>query len=103
MHAWGYRCERITKLQKRIVRILSLSKYNDHTEPIFKTLKLLKVIDILNLLELQFYYKYKNNLLPYYLKKSTIPSKCEQPCNKITELFFSMETYARICQKVYTI
>ncbi len=33
--AWGYRCERITKLQKCIIRILSISKYNAHTEPKF--------------------------------------------------------------------
>ncbi len=65
---WGYRCERITKLQKRIVRILSLSKYNSHTELKFKTLKLLKVIDIIKLQELKFYYKYENNLLPIIYK-----------------------------------
>ncbi len=44
--AWGYRCEQITKLQKCIVRILSISKYNANTEPIFKILSLLKVNDI---------------------------------------------------------
>ncbi len=66
--AWSYRCERINKLEKRLVRILRLSKYNAHTKPIFKTLKLLKVIDILNLQELKFYYKYENNVLPYYLQ-----------------------------------
>ncbi len=32
--AWGHRCERVTKLQKRIVRVLILSKYYAHTEPI---------------------------------------------------------------------
>jgi len=66
--AWGYQCDRILKLQKRIVRILNISKYNAHTEPIFKTLKLLKVTDILKLQELKFYYKYENNKLPYYLQ-----------------------------------
>ncbi len=66
--AWGYRCERITKWQKRIIRILSISKYNAHTEPIFKILRLLKVNDILKLQELKFHYKYDNNLLPYYLQ-----------------------------------
>ncbi len=65
--AWGYRCKRITKLQKRIVRILNISKYNAHTEPIFKILSLLKVNDILKLQELKFHYKYENNLLPYIL------------------------------------
>ncbi len=62
--AWRYRYQRITKLQKRIVRVLSLSMYNAHTEPIFKTLKLLNVNDILKLQELKFYYKYENNVLP---------------------------------------
>ncbi len=33
-----------------------------------KTLKLLKVYDILKLQELKFYFKYKNNKLPYYLQ-----------------------------------
>ncbi len=44
--AWGHQCERIIKLQKKIVRITSLSKYNAHTEQIFKSLKLLKLTDI---------------------------------------------------------
>ncbi len=59
------------KLQKKIVRILSLSKYNAHTDALFKQLKLLKVNDILKLQELKCYYKYKNNKLPHYLQ--TLP------------------------------
>ncbi len=39
--AWGYTCERINKLQKRCVRTITTSKYNAHTEPIFKGLNLL--------------------------------------------------------------
>ncbi len=64
---WGYNCERVSKLQKEVIRILSLSKYNAHTEPLFKNLKLLKISDILKLQELKFYNKFKNNKLPYYL------------------------------------
>ena len=64
---WGYECDRIMKLQKKAVRIISLSKYNAHTEPIFKHLKLLKVMDILKLQELTIYYKYKHRILPSYL------------------------------------
>ncbi len=63
--AWGYQCDRITKLQKKVIRIRSLAKYNTHTEPIFKEPKLLKVEDILKLQELKFYYKFKNNKLPH--------------------------------------
>ncbi len=44
------------------------SKYNAHTDPLFKILKLLKVNDIFKLLELKFYYKYKDNKLPHYLQ-----------------------------------
>ncbi len=33
---WGFKCEKLTKLQKRVYRILSLSKYNAHSEPLFK-------------------------------------------------------------------
>ena len=64
--SWGYQCERITKLQKKAVRIISLSKYNAHTEPIFKELKLLKVSDILKLQELKFFYRYQHKQLPTY-------------------------------------
>ncbi len=51
-----------------IVRILSLSKYNAHTEQIFKMIKLLKLNDILKLQEYKFYFKFKNNKLPHYLQ-----------------------------------
>ncbi len=53
--------------RKQIIRTLSRSKFNAHTEPIFKELKLLKLEDILKLQELRLYYKYKNNKLPHYL------------------------------------
>ena len=56
--AWGYENERLTKLQKKSVRIITLSKYNAHTEPLFKKLKLLKLTDLLKLNELKFYYKF---------------------------------------------
>ena len=39
--AWGYQFDRIYKIQKAI-RAITRSKYNAHTEPIFKELNLLK-------------------------------------------------------------
>ena len=66
--AWGYSCKRIFLLQKKAVRIVNLSSYRAHTEPIFKTLKLLKVEDILKIQILKFYYKYKHQMLPHYLQ-----------------------------------
>ncbi len=70
--AWGYEFKRITKLQKKAMRIISVSKYNAHTCPIFKRLKLLKIEDIIKLNETKFYYKYENGNLPdFFFKKKT--------------------------------
>ena len=43
---WGFKMGRIEFLQKRAVRVITNSKYNAHTEPLFKQLNLLKVKDI---------------------------------------------------------
>ena len=64
--AWGYQTERLFKLQKKAVRLISLGKFNSHTDPFFKKLHLLKIKDIHKLQELKFYYKLKNNQLPSY-------------------------------------
>ena len=64
--AWGYDCGRLVKLQKKILRIMTCSPYNSHTEPLFKTLGLLKIEDMLKLNTLNFIYKLNNNKLPVY-------------------------------------
>ena len=64
--SWGFEHSRVFKLQKRGVRIISLSKYNAHTEPIFKKLKMLKLEDIFNLSLLKFQYKLSHKRLPCY-------------------------------------
>ena len=61
---WGFETSRILKLQKRAMRIMTLSKYNAHTEPLFKELKLLKVKDIFDVQCMKFWYKFTNGLLP---------------------------------------
>ena len=63
---WGFSCSRIFKLQKKSIRIISLSKYNSHPEPLFKTNNILKVEDIFQLNCLKFYYKFCNDCLPSY-------------------------------------
>ena len=65
---WGFKCDIILKLQKKAARILSASKYNAHTEPLFKSLKLLKIENILKLNELKLYYKFIHVRLPVYLQ-----------------------------------
>ena len=64
--AWGFNSNRLSKLQKRAVRIITNSKYNAHTEPLFKTLNLLKIDDIFRLNAIKFYYKYTKADLPLY-------------------------------------
>ena len=48
------------------MRIISGSKYNAHTDPIFKELNMLKISDLYNITLLKFYHKFKNHQLPYY-------------------------------------
>ena len=64
--AWGHKHKKLTILQKRAIRILTSSKYNAHTEPLFKHLNQLKLSDIYTLNLLKFYYKFENNSLPEY-------------------------------------
>ena len=65
---WGFKSNRVFALQKKAVRIITCSKYNAHTEPLFKTVKLLKLTDLLKLRELIFYYKFIHRLLPIPLQ-----------------------------------
>ncbi len=78
----GFKYDKVFKLQKRIIRILSLSKYNANAEPIFKMLKLLKIF---KLQELKFYYEHNKNKLPHYLQSLPFnPNTETQPCNSHT-------------------
>ena len=45
--AWGYQSNRMFKFQKRAIRIVANSKYNAHTEPLFKLFRILKLSDVL--------------------------------------------------------
>ena len=65
---WGFKCNRVFALQKKATRIITCSRYNAHTEPLFKTVKLLKFSDLLKLRELNFYYKFIHKLLQFHYK-----------------------------------
>ena len=43
--AWGFRMGRLDKMQKRAIRIITRSKYNSHTDPLFRKFNLLKAKD----------------------------------------------------------
>ena len=65
---WGFEWGRLAKLQKRAVRIITNSKYNAHTEPLFKDLHLLKITDIFDFQCMKFWYKFSNNTFPNYFR-----------------------------------
>ena len=65
---WGFEWDRISKLQKRALRIMTNSRYNAHTEPLFKQLYLLKVKDIFDVQCMKFWYKFVNKKLPNYFR-----------------------------------
>ena len=60
---WGYNTDRLFKLQKRAVRVISKSKFNAHTNPLFK---ILKIEDLHKLNVLKFYYKLIDKNIPQY-------------------------------------
>ena len=62
---WGYNTDWLFKLQKRAVRLISKSKFNGHTDPIFKNLQILK-IDLHKLRVLKFYYQLIPKNIPDY-------------------------------------
>ena len=66
IQVWGQNYKRIFKHQKRVMRIITCSKYNAYFEPLFKELKLLKLEDIRKLQELKLYYKLVHRQLPRY-------------------------------------
>ena len=63
---WGVDYHRIEKLQKRFVRIISSSKYNAHSEPLFEILDILKIEHLFSQVCLKFVYKFKKCQLPKY-------------------------------------
>lgn len=63
---WGRDLNRISKLQKKAVRIITGSEYLAHAEPLFKHLGILKVQDMYSLKLFKLYYNLSYNLLPSY-------------------------------------
>ena len=66
--AWGFECEKLNKIQKRAIRVITCSRYNAHTELLFKHLELLKISDIFRLNVLKFNFKLSHKKVPHYFK-----------------------------------
>ena len=63
---WGFQCHGLFIVQKKAIRIICKSKYNAHTDMLFKKLKLLKIEDIFKIQCLKFYYRLCKNKIPHY-------------------------------------
>ena len=84
---WSTHVNRVSKLQKKTVRIMSNSEYLAHSEPLFKTLKLLKIEDLYKLKLMKFCYNLSYNLLPsyfnYYLEVINNAFPCQYELRQI--------------------
>ena len=63
---WGFKCHKLFISQKKAIRIICKTKYNAHTDKLFKNLKLLKIEDIFKIQCLKFYYRLCHDKLPLY-------------------------------------
>ena len=71
---WWFDYYRIEKLQKRFVRIISSSKHNTRSEPLFKVLDILKIEHLIAQSCLKFVYKFKKCQSPkYFLSLQCVP------------------------------
>jgi hypothetical protein len=74
---WGWKSSRLNKLQKRVIRIITMSKRNAHSNPLFKKCNILKLEDIFQLQEWKFYFKFKKGVLPHYFMQFTFPRQLD--------------------------
>ena len=56
---------RLITLQKHVIRIISRTAFDAHTDPLFKNLKILNLESIYKLQIGKFMYQYRSGLLPY--------------------------------------
>ena len=88
----GYQGNRLNKIQKRAIRIITSSRYNSHTEPLLKQLNLLKLDDILKLQQFKFYFKFNEGSLRVYLQNWDITTNAHV-INYTTREFACIHTF----------
>ena len=74
---WGFKCSKLKIIQKKAIRIIACSKFNAHTDPLFKNMRLLKVEDIFMIAKIKFYFKYINQALPVKLQNLPLLSNMD--------------------------
>ena len=100
---WGFSMGRLQLLQKRSVRVISSSKYNAHTDPLFKKLRLIKLADLFTLNVLKMYYKFKHACLPSHVENMF--EEFSQSRARNPSITYSWRTHGKHCQwrKLFTI
>lgn len=54
----------ISVLQKKTMRIMTFSRYDEHSSPLFRALKILKIADVIHLQNSMLLYNYHSKILP---------------------------------------
>ena len=72
---YGHTCCPLTRIRKWIIKTITGSKKNAHTEPLLRALDILKIEDTLKLNALKFYYKYRRCTIPYYFYTYSIETQ----------------------------
>ena len=62
--AWGDHQNKVSLLQKNVLRIITLSKLFAYSEPLLKQLSMIKFEDMIQIQQINFYYWYLNAKLP---------------------------------------
>ena len=63
---WSWQSHNLSKIQKKAIRIITKSRYNAHTNKLFKQLNTLKVLDICALHDYKFLHKVIHNSVPSF-------------------------------------
>ena len=74
---WGWQSHNLFKIQKKAIRIITKSRYNAHTNKLFKELNTLKINDICALHDYKFLYKIINGLVPTFFANILGPQNGE--------------------------
>lgn len=76
--AWGNcissELKRIRVLQKKVIRTITKSKYNSHTDPICKKLKILKMDELFKIKCCKLYFNVKSGITKPYFIQSLLPT-----------------------------
>ena len=59
---WGHACSALTTIQKKAIRIMTNSKRNTHTSPLFKRHNILKLSDLFKVSCLKMHYRIEREL-----------------------------------------